>query len=324
MAEPAARLLRLLGLLQRRSAWSAADLAERLEVDTRTVRRDVEKLRTLGYQVQGVPGVGGGYRLGGGTDVPPLLFEDDEAMAVAVVLGVSAGAAVPGIERGALTALAKLDRLLPPRLRTQLTALRAATVSLASPTEVVPTENLIGLAQACENHQRATFAYVAQDGRESERRVEPHRLVATDRRWYLVAYDLDRQDWRTFRVDRASSVVVTGHTFIPRPLDDPGRMVAEGISTSGYAHRAVVVVKAPVAEVAPLIAPYTGVSRARGDHTTVELGFDDEDWLAGFLIGLGLAFEVIEPVELRRHIAALGRRLHRDHPPRAGERHRVP
>jgi predicted DNA-binding transcriptional regulator YafY len=314
MAEPAARLLRLLGLLQRRSAWSASDLAERLEVDTRTVRRDVEKLRSLGYQIQGIPGVGGGYHLGGGTDVPPLLFEDDEAMAVAVVLGVSAGAAVPGIERGALTALAKLDRLLPPRLRAQLTALRAATVSLASPTDVVSAEALITLAQACDSNQRVTFSYVAQDGRPSDRRVEPHRLVATDRRWYLVAYDLDRDDWRTFRVDRASSVVATGHTFHPRPLEDPGRMVAEGIATAGYAHRAVVLVEAPVEEVAVLISPYAGVSSRDGDRTRVDLGYDDVDWLAGFLIGLGLAFEVLEPVELRRDIAALGRRLQRAHP----------
>jgi predicted DNA-binding transcriptional regulator YafY len=318
MGEPAARLLRLLGLLQRRSGWSAADLAERLEVDNRTVRRDVDKLRSLGYQIQGNPGVGGGYRLGGGTDVPPLLFEDDEAMAVAVVLGVSAAAAVPGIERGALTALAKLDRLLPPRLRAQLTALRAATVSLASPTEVVPTENLIGLAQACDSHQRATFAYVAHDGRRSERRVEPYRLVATDRRWYLVAYDLDRDDWRTFRVDRASAVTVTGHTFHPRPLDDPGRMVAEGISTSGYAYRAVVLVKAPLAEVTRLISPYAGVGSRQGDATRVEMGVDDFDWLAGYLIGLGLEFEVIAPVELRDHVSALADRLYRSHPPTAG------
>jgi predicted DNA-binding transcriptional regulator YafY len=318
MAEPAARLLRLLGLLQRRAGWSAADLAERLEVDSRTVRRDVDKLRSLGYQIQGNPGVGGGYRLGGGTDVPPLLFEDDEAMAVAVVLGVSAAAAVPGIERGALTALAKLDRLLPPRLRAQLTALRAATVSLASPTEVVPTENLVGLAQACESHQRATFSYVAQDGRHSERRVEPYRLVATDRRWYLVAYDLDRDDWRTFRVDRASAVTITGHTFQPRPLDDPARMVAEGISTSGYAYRAVVLVKAPLLEVARLISPYAGVGKRQGDHTRVEMGVDDFNWLAGYLIGLGLEFEVIEPVELRDHVSALADRLHRSHPPAVG------
>src|SRR5580692_6021875 len=153
MADPSARLLRLLGLLQRRAWWSSADLAGHLEVDPRTVRRDVEKLRTLGYQIHGAPGVGGGYRLGGGTDVPPLVFDDDEAMAVAVVLGVSAGAALPGIEHGALAALAKLDRLLPPRLRAQLSALRSATVSLVSPNdmpprELVPADRLTRLAQA--------------------------------------------------------------------------------------------------------------------------------------------------------------------------------
>jgi predicted DNA-binding transcriptional regulator YafY len=316
MADPAARLLRLLGLLQRQRSWSAADLADRLEVDARTVRRDVDRLRTLGYQVEGIPGAGGGYRLTGGTDVPPLLFDDDEAMAVAVVLGASAGAAVPGIERGALAALTKLDRLLPPRLRAQLTALRAATVSLysdVSPADAVSTENLIGLAQACDNHQRATFAYVAQDGHHSDRRVEPHRLVATDRRWYLVAYDLDRDDWRTFRVDRASSVRVVGHTFHPRSLDDPARMVAEAISTTGYTYRAVVLVKAPLEDVSWLIRPYVGITEADGAHTKLELGVDDFDWLAGYLVGLGLDFEVIEPVELRHHVSALGRRLQQAH-----------
>jgi len=315
MADPAARLLRLLGLLQRRAVWSGADLAERLEVEPRTVRRDVERLRLLGYQVEGIPGAGGGYRLGGGTDVPPLLFEDDEAMAVAVVLGVSAGAAVPGIERGALAALAKLDRLLPPRLRAQLTTLRAATVSLVSPTEVVSTEALIELARACDNHQRAAFTYRAHSGRQSERRVEPYRLVATDRRWYLVAFDLDRNDWRTFRVDRASAVTVTGHTFIPRPLSDPARMVAEAISTAAYAHRAVVRVNAGVDEVSRLIAPHVGVVEAEGRHSKVELGVDDFDWLAGYLIGLGVDFEVIEPIELRQHIAALAERLRKAHDP---------
>ncbi len=318
MADRATRLLRLLGLLQRRPAWTGAELAQRLEVEPRTLRRDVERLRSLGYQVQGTPGLTGGYRLGGGTDVPPLLFDDDEAMAVAVVLGVSAGAAVPGIERGTLAALAKLDRLLPPRLRAPLVALRAATVTLASSTEVVSTESLIGLARACDGHQLTTFSYVAQDGRHSDRRVEPHRLVATDRRWYLVAYDLDRRDWRTFRVDRASSVTVTGHTFVPRPLEDPARMVAEAISTTGYAHRVVVLFDAPADEVTRLIPPYVGVAGPDGAGTRVELGVDDFDWLAGYLIGLGLAFEVIEPVEVRRHLAALAEHLHRTHSRTAG------
>jgi predicted DNA-binding transcriptional regulator YafY len=313
MSDSAARLLRLLGLLQRRATWSGADLAERLEVDTRTVRRDVERLRTLGYQIEGVPGAAGGYHLGGGTDVPPMLFEDDEAMAIAVVLGLSAGAAVPGIERSALTALAKLDRLLPPRLRAQLAVLRHATVSLVPPSEVVSTEWLILLAEACDNHQRALFSYRAHDGRGTERRVEPHRLVATDRRWYLVAFDLERDDWRTFRVDRISSLRVPGHTFVPRPLSDPARMVAEGITTSHYTHKAVVLVKAPLGEVATVIAPHVGVLEAEGDATVVELGIDDFEWLAGYLIGLGLEFEVREPVALREYMSVLGERLHRAH-----------
>jgi len=312
--DSAARLLRLLGLLQRRASWSGADLAERLEVDVRTVRRDVERLRTLGYQISGVPGAAGGYHLGGGTDVPPMLFEDDEAMAIAVVLGLSAGAAVPGIERSALTALAKLDRLLPPRLGARLAALRHATVSLIPPSEVVSTEWLILLAEACDNHYVAHFAYRAHGGQDSERRVEPHRLVATDRRWYLVAFDLGRQDWRTFRVDRISSVKVPGHTFVPRPLRDPGRLVAEGITTSHYTHTAVVVVKAPLEKVATVIAPHVGVLSAEGAATTLlELGIDDFEWLAGYLIGLGLDFEVREPAELRAYMVALGARLTQTH-----------
>jgi predicted DNA-binding transcriptional regulator YafY len=290
-------------------------LAERLEVDARTVRRDVDRLRSLGYQIQGISGAAGGYHLGGGTEVPPLLFEDDEAMAVAVVLGASAAAAVPGIERGALTALAKLDRLLPPRLRAQLSALRAATVSLASPTEMVSTEWLVLLAQACDNHQQALFSYRAHGGQRTDRRVEPNRLVATDRRWYLVAFDLDRNDWRTFRVDRISSVRVPGHAFTPRPLGDPARMVAEGITTAQYTLQAVVVVKAALEEVAQVIAPSVGVLEREGDHTKVELGIDDFDWLAGYLIGLGLDFEVKEPVELRGYMVMLGERLARAHRP---------
>ncbi|MGH9018883.1 MAG: helix-turn-helix transcriptional regulator, partial [Acidimicrobiales bacterium] len=224
------------------------------------------------------------------------------------------------IERGALGALAKLDRLLPARLRAQLVSLRASTVSLSSPTEAVPTENLVRLAQACDSCQRATFAYTDGDGRHSDRRVEPYRLVATDRRWYLVAFDLDRQDWRTFRVDRAADVVVTGHSFTPRPIDDPAAMVAEAISTTGYTHRAVISVAAPVGEVAQLIPPSTGTVTARGTESTVALGVDDFDWLAGYLVGLGVDFEVLEPPELRHHLAAVGRRLHKTHARRAAAR----
>ncbi len=314
MAESAARLLRLLGLLQRRPVWSGAELAARLEVETRTVRRDIERLRALGYRIDSAPGVTGGYRLEGGADVPPLLFEDDEAMAVAVVLGVSAGAPVPGIERGALTALTKLDRLLPSRLRSQLASLRAATVSLVSPTsELVPTESLVAFARACDSHQRATFAYRNRDGVDTERRVEPHRLVATDRRWYLVAYDLDRADWRTFRVDRTAAVTVTGHMFVPRPLEDPAGIVARAITTTGYAYRVVLRVDVPAEVASQRIPAHVGIVRQTPQGTQVELGVDEFDWVAGYLIGLGLPFEALEPPALRAHMAELGSRLQETH-----------
>jgi predicted DNA-binding transcriptional regulator YafY len=314
MADPAVRLLRLLGLLQRRPQWSGTELAGLLEVDPRSIRRDIARLRSLGYHIEGTTGAVGGYRLTGGNDVPPMLFEDDEAMAVAVVLGLSAGAAVPGLERGTLSALAKLDRLLPPRLSAQLIALRAATVSLVAPTEVVPTESLIQLAQACEHNLLATFAYCAHSGALSDRRVEPHRLVATDRRWYLVAYDLDRLDWRTFRVDRTSAVHLPGHTFVPRDLNDPGRMVAEAISTTVYEYRALVCIDASAEEVTRLIPPHFGVVvSATEDRTIVKLGSDDFEWLASYLIGLGRSFEVIEPIEFRDRMVELGQHLLRTH-----------
>ncbi len=230
MSDSAARLLRLLGLLQRQPRWNGGDLADQLAVTTRTLRRDVERLRALGYSVESAPGAEGGYRLRAGTDLPPLLLDDDEATAMAVALGWSAGTALWGIETPALTALTKLDRLLPGRLRIQVAAIRASTVALSRPAEALPADRLVPLARACESQQLVRFPYAAADGRHSERRAEPYRLVATERRWYLVAYDLDRQDWRTFRVDRMAAVPeITGHTFIPRRLEDPARLVAEAL-----------------------------------------------------------------------------------------------
>jgi predicted DNA-binding transcriptional regulator YafY len=307
--DTASRLLRLLGLLQRRPKWNGPELAEALGVEARTVRRDIDRLRNLGYQVDASPGSGGGYRLGIGAQVPPLLLDEEEATAVAVVLGVMASVAVPGVERGALAALTKLDRLLPPRLRGQLVALRASTVALLPRMEAVPAEQLVSFARACDAHERVTFAYRAHDGAETERRAEPHRLVATDRRWYVVAFDLDRGDWRTFRVDRAESVLLTGHTFVPRRLDDPGRMVAEGIATAGYDYRAVVRLQAPLEQVARRVQPTVGVLTGDGHETIAEIGADDFDWLAGYLIGLGWGFEVLEPMAWRARMARLSRRL---------------
>ncbi|HTW97935.1 MAG TPA: WYL domain-containing protein [Acidimicrobiales bacterium] len=302
-------------MLQRRPGWSGGELAERLGVDARTVRRDVDRLRGLGYEIVASPGTGGGYRLGGSSSLPPLLLDEDEATAVAVVLGISAGAAIPGIGAELPGEPGKLDRLLPPRLRAQLAALRASTVALVPPLDIVPAEVLVELALACDSHLRATFSYQARDGAEATRRVEPHRLVATDRRWYLIAYDLDRDDWRTFRADRIAALQVSGHRFEPRPLENPARLVAEAITAAGYRHRAVVRLDAPAEEVSRLVGPSIGVVEHGAEGALLTIGVDNFYWLAGYLIGLGLTFEVLEPPEMRSYLVELGTQLCGRHGP---------
>jgi predicted DNA-binding transcriptional regulator YafY len=305
VTDTAGRLLQLLALLQRRPSWTGQELADRLGVDTRTVRRDIDRIRNLGYRIDSTTGTAGGYRLGVGTDMPPLLLDEEEAMAVAVLLGVSAGVAVPGIERATLATLARVDRLLPPRLQRQVKALRAATVPLMGHVDTVPAAQLASLAQACEAHELVSFGYSSREGKVTTRRVEPHRLVATDRRWYLVAYDLDRRDWRTFRVDRAKAVRPTGHTFTPRPLADPGRLVSEAISATGYRYRAIVRFDAPAVEVSKRVPPHVGSVEEDGRSATLKIGVDDALWLTGYLIGLGLPFEVVDPPELRRGVLSI-------------------
>lgn len=310
MAESAARLLRLLGLLQRRASWGGPELADALGVDVRTVRRDVERLRGLGYDVTAVPGVAGGYRLDvGGGQVPPLLLDDDEATAVAVVLGVMASVAVPGVEAGALKALTKLDRMLPPRLRGQLSALRQTTVAVLPRMDAVPAEQLVAFARACDVAERVRFRYRSWDGTATERRTEPHRLVATDRRWYVVAWDLDRDGWRTFRVDRSTDVVLTGHTFERRPLADPLRMVQEGVARVSHDVTALVRIDAPAAEVTARVGPAVGTVEERDGATVAAIWADSLGWLLGYLVNLGWGFEVLEPPEWRRALGRLGGRV---------------
>ncbi|HEU4540640.1 MAG TPA: WYL domain-containing protein, partial [Jiangellaceae bacterium] len=195
------RVLALLGLLQQRQVWTGPELADRLGVTPRTVRRDVERLRTLGYPVHAGQGIGGGYRLGPGQDLPPLLLDDEEAIATAVSLLAGAGGAVAGAGDAALRALTKLDRVLPTRLRHEVRALSGSVESFGGGRTPVDPDVLMTLARACRDEVDAGFDYPS--GSEvRRRRVEPYRLVASDRRWYLLAYDLDRDDWRSFRVDR--------------------------------------------------------------------------------------------------------------------------
>src|SRR6266852_1803753 len=202
MLETSARLLRLLSLLEARRDWTGPQLAERLGVTTRTVRNDVERLRQLGYPVDAAPGVSGGYRLGMGAALPPLLLDDDEAVAVAIGLRTAAGGAVAGIEESSVRALAKLERLLPSRLRRRIGTLAAAMIALPGSGAPVEAGVLTAIAAACRDHERLRFDYHAHDGADTVRLTEPHRLVSSGRRWYLLAWDVDKRDWRTFRVDQ--------------------------------------------------------------------------------------------------------------------------
>jgi predicted DNA-binding transcriptional regulator YafY len=317
--DTSARLLRLLSLLQSRPDWGGPELADRLGVTTRTVRRDVDRLRQLGYPVDAAPGADGGYRLGTGASLPPLLLDDDEATAVAVALGASTGGAVRGIEEPALAALAKLDRLLPPHLRGRVQALREATVQLPGRTDDhVDADVLVTAAQACAGQERLVLTYEDREGRASERRIEPHRLVATGRRWYLVCFDLDRRDWRTFRVDRISAIARTGHRFrYEDPPPDAARLVSEALAIGGYRYTAVVRIDAPAAVVRRRVPATVGVVEDDGpERSVLTTGGDDLPYLAAHLVELDLPLEVLGPPELREFVRRVARRLSRAHPAR--------
>lgn len=264
-----ARLLRLLSLLQVRRDWSGSDLAERLQVDVRTVRRDIERLRELGYPVHATPGAAGGYRLGAGAALPPLLLDDDEAVAVAVGLRTAANGTVSGIEETSVRALTKLEQVLPARLRHRVAALNSAMMPLGGVVPVVDAEALTVIASACRDHQRLRFGYRGHHGNATERYIEPLRLVHTGRRWYLVAFDLDRDDWRTFRVDRIDGVPATSFRFTPRepPAEDLAAYVSRAITSSPYPHQLVLRVNAPAEVLAEYVGPAVGMVEPIDEHT---------------------------------------------------------
>ncbi|OYN89885.1 helix-turn-helix transcriptional regulator [Parenemella sanctibonifatiensis] len=228
MADTLRRLLRLLSLLQSRPVWSGPELAERLEVTDRTIRRDVERLRELGYPVTGEQGAVGGYRLGPGARLPPLVLEDDEAVAIAVALRQAAGSGVEGLGESALRGLTKLDQVLPARLAVEVEALTDATSWLPRRDHPeVAAALLTDLAAAVRGHRRVRFSYRSGEDRVTERDVLPYRLLTSGRLWYLFADDPERQDWRTFRLDRMSEVYVTSWTFTPREAPDPVSLLGE-------------------------------------------------------------------------------------------------
>ncbi|WP_240108275.1 YafY family protein [Streptomyces sp. MUM 203J] len=310
-----ARLLKLLSLLQTPREWPGSELAERLEVSSRTIRRDVERLRDLGYPVEATKGAVGGYRLVAGAAMPPLLLDDEEAVAIAVGLRAGAGHAIEGVEEASVRALAKLEQVLPSRLRHRVSTLQSATLPLTrGDGATVDAGTLTALAAAVTGRERLRFGYRAGDGAESRRQVEPYRLVSTGYRWYLVAYDLGREDWRTFRVDRVADPFPTGARFTPREL--PGGDAAEllGQSLRGR-HPSMdvdVTFAAPASFVAARLPPFLA-PEATGEGTCRLRArvADSVEWLALRLALVDCEFAVRGPDVLVGYVAGLGARLGR-------------
>jgi predicted DNA-binding transcriptional regulator YafY len=321
MLETSARLLRLLSLFQARRYWSGAELSERLEVTARTLRRDVDRLRSLGYPVNSTSGTAGGYQLSSGATLPPLLLDDDEAVAVAVGLRTAASGTVTGIEEASVRALAKLQQVLPSRLRQRVTALHSFILPLANTGPTVDAETLSAIASACRDYQKLRFGYNSRDGVASTREVEPHRLVHTGRRWYLAAWDLGRNNWRTFRVDRIESRIVAGQRFAPRhpPEGDFAAFVTRSVAYAPYPHQARIVLHVSIEKAAERVPPGAGTLEALDDHTCeLRMGASSLDTLSVYLGLIGFDFEVREPPELVEHLRGLAERFTRatSHVPR--------
>jgi predicted DNA-binding transcriptional regulator YafY len=312
MLDTSARLLRLLSLFQARRYWSGAELCDRLEVTSRTLRRDVDRLRSLGYPVNSTSGTAGGYQLGVGATLPPLLLDDEEAVAVTVGLRTAASGTVSGMEEASVRALAKLQQVLPSRLRRRVSALSSFIEPIANLGPMVDAETLTSIATACRDCEKIRFKYESRDGSPSERDVEPHRLVNTGRRWYLAAWDVTRSDWRTFRVDRIEPGITTGLRFSPRkpPDGDFLKYVSRSVSYSPYPHRAEVVLHASLNVAAERVPARAGTLEAIDKDTCLlKLGAGSLDTLSFYLVLIGLDFEVRDPPELVDRIRWLGERF---------------
>jgi predicted DNA-binding transcriptional regulator YafY len=314
MSATASRLLELLSMLQGRRDWPGSELADRLEVSGRTIRRDIERLRQLGYPVDSLTGSAGGYRLRAGRAMPPLLLDDEEAIAIGVGLRTAAGASVAGIEESALRALVKLEQVLPPHLRRRVGALGSATFTFQASGPTVDPQHLSVIAAACRDSECLRFAYESRDGTASRREVEPHSLVNRGRRWYLVAWDRRREGWRTFRVDRLSRPASSGLRFTSRglPAGDPAAFVAQSIRAAPSRFQARVTLHVAAAEVTSSVATHWGTITPIDAHTCeYRTGDEDLSRLALRVAMLGVDFEVHEPPELLEHLRLLAARLAR-------------
>ncbi|MCW8215635.1 MULTISPECIES: helix-turn-helix transcriptional regulator [Streptomyces] len=318
MTDTPARLLNLLSLLQTPREWPGSELAERLDVSPRTIRRDIDRLRDLGYPVEASRGSVGGYRLVAGAAMPPLLLDDEEAVAIAVGLRAGAGHAIEGVDEASVRALAKLEQVLPSRLRHRVSSLQNATVPLTrGDGSTIDPGTLTVIASAVTGRERLRFAYRAGDGTASKRQVEPYRLVSTGSRWYLVAYDLDREDWRTFRVDRVTEPYATGARFTPRELPEGNRDAAEFFTRSMARRqpevRVDVTFRAPADFVTARLPGSLGAAEPDGGGgCRLRAALTDSlEWVALRLALVDCEFEVHGPPQLVEHLHALGARLTR-------------
>jgi predicted DNA-binding transcriptional regulator YafY len=312
MNDPTGRALELLSLLQTHRFWTGSELCDRLEVSARTLRRDVDRLRTLGYPVDATTGVAGGYRLAAGAHLPPLLLDDDEAVAIAVGLRAATTSSVEGMEEISVRTMAKLDQVLPDRLRRRVGAVHANVVPLrwGPSSGPVDPDSLATLSIACRDHEQVRFDYERADGEVGARLVEPQQLVSTGRRWYLVAWDVRRDDWRTFRVDRMGAPALAGVRFAPRelPAEDAAAFVEQSFGAMRARHEVglEVTVAAPASAVTANIGWLGGQVTAVDDTSCrVALVGDDPSWLAVGVACLATEFDVELDTDAPAEVAAL-------------------
>ncbi|RPA63388.1 YafY family transcriptional regulator [Gordonia oryzae] len=308
MLETSARLLHLLSLLQTRREWSGQELADRLEITTRTVRRDVDKLRELGYPVDATVGVGGGYRLGAGAEMPPLLLDDQEVLAVALGLDAVTTGPVSDMAEASAGALTKLRQVMPSRLRHRLDSLSLEAVPRTEGQVRVSAEVLTDIATTCHRHEQLRFDYRRGDGTESRREVEPYRLVRNGMRWYLIAFDLGRDDWRSFRVDRMDPKIPTGPRFTPRALPEgaASRFLERSLGAMYRTSSARVRIHAPVETIGPMVSDAWGTLES-GDEQTCELTLYSTSLpsIARWLHAFDADFTVLSPDALRDELAGV-------------------
>ena len=313
MSTISARVLELLTLLQSRRHWSGEELARRLEVSPRTLRRDVESLQDLGYPITTTRGTGGGYQLAPGGSLPPLVLNEDEAAAVVIALKDAATGSHPTEASAAVTALAKIVQVLPAKIRRRIDSLqRMATLPGPYGTPAtVDTTVLTTFALAARDHETVIFDYTDSKGASTSRRVHPHHVVSLDQRLYLIAHDLDRADWRVFRIDRASNPQRTRQTFTPKPLpaDDPAEYVRSRLYEAWTIYEVTATVQAPAADVQEKLGGWGEATPISEESCAVRIPTSDLDWAAFALAALHAPFTIHDPAEAITHAAEWGSRL---------------